>query len=101
MPNDVIAMIHSIADKEKRPEQLRFDVYHAAEDDDFACPPSDVDFVPNPIDPFELILSSEVETDIISEDKMKALSPNNLSDNEYNANNFPYDREGTTEDEAV
>ena len=75
---------------------------HATEeDDDSISPPSDVDFIPDPIDPFDLILSNEVETEIISEDEIEALSPNDLSDNMYDVNISPYIQEGTTEDEAA
>ena len=102
MPDDVIATIHSIANKEKQPEQLYFDMSHATEeDDDSISPPSDVDFIPDPIDPFDLILSNEVENEVISEDEIEALSPNILSVNMYDVNDSPYIQEGTTEDDAA
>ena len=75
---------------------------HATEeDDDSICPPSDVDFIPDPIDPFDLILPNEVEIELISEDEIKAISPDDLSDDVYDVNNSPYVQEGTTEDEAA
>ena len=67
MADDVIATIHSITNKEKQLEQPHFCMSHATEeDDDSICPPSDVDFIPDPIDPFDLILPNEVEIELIS-----------------------------------
>ena len=61
MPNDVPEKLHQTALKERMPAGINFDCdgeENIDEDDDYDISLGDHDFIPNPIDPIDLIMSS-------------------------------------------